>query len=537
MESDNASSISLDENISDSNEVDDFTNCFNCDNDEIKDEDYLNQVPELSRVILYAGDSLDDNQWMRKRIKSDFGIDYLDPNTSIRKAFKFISSKLIEANENLNIYLENFIEELKNSCQKILDDCEGNTDSDSLKVIKDLAHDDCWISTSYHRKTAVETYYVGRIRFRMANHKSNSQTIYLEAPSSVDKEGIIPLDLSQFKNQSKNQDFEEFSLFPGKIVVLKGQNFSGNHLVVSKFINFNRFLRPLFPLQCPQILQEQEPFNIVCACGPFLKIDDNNQIDFLDTFWMKSIANYLKRYNPDVLFLLGPFIEESMLSSLERWSRQNLMLNENLYPYQWNLDRLFNYQIRFLCKELEGLSVLTRIVLIPSSNELGKINVFPMYPLEVKCQKSVISFSNPSILNIGGVAMGLTTTDILLHLSRNEIHNIDPTHHKSGERIRRLCEYVLSHRNFYPLLPPDLNLNLEYSKYNALLMRQTPHILVLSSVLRPFIYNIDGTIVINPGKVAKNCIARIILEPLKSTQQYTGSLSQFTNVEIIKLNY
>ncbi|OTF83464.1 DNA polymerase alpha subunit B-like protein, partial [Euroglyphus maynei] len=412
-----------------------------------------------------------------------------------------MSSKFIESNEALNNYLDNFIFELKNFCQE--NDSVSN--ADLISLMKEIADEDS-LTTQLKTKTVVETLYAGRIRYGMTNGRLNSQIIQLEGSFSLNRGDVIPLDLSFFKNSSNETDEFNYSLFPGKIVILKGQNFTGNYISVTKFIDYAKFITPDFPLKCPPVLLGQHSFNIICASGPFVKFDPNSNAknDPTDTSYVLAVADYLKQYNPDVLLLFGPFFDESHLNAIQKWSLQDTLL-DNSYPYQWSLERLVQHQIRALMAAIEGRSIHTKIVIIPSSNELGQANVYPMYPMEKKFiteYPTVRSYSNPSLLNIGGISVGVTSTDILLHMSRKEIHNIDSTNSKiHSERLKRLCEHIISHRHFYPLLPPDPSVNMEYPLYHHLSMVVTPHILIIPSILRPFVYNVNGTIAINPGKM------------------------------------
>ena len=67
--------------------------------------------------------------------------------------------------------------------------------------------------------------------------------------------------------------------------------------------------------------------------------------------------------------------------------------------------------------------------------------------------------SDPCLLNIEGVLFGVTATDILFHLGKEEISF--PPH--SGDRLRRLANHLVQQQSFYPLFPPneDLGLDLE----------------------------------------------------------------------------
>lgn len=365
---------------------------------------------------------MNDKEWMCQKVKSDFDLNYMTPTIALKEPFKFMSSKFLESNEALNDHLDNFIFELKNFCQE--NDTDSNADQ---SLIKDIADEDS-LTTRMKTKTVVETLYAGRIRYGMTNGQLNPQIIQLEGPFSLNRGEIIPLDLSLFKNSPNENGELDFSLFPGKIVILKGQNFTGNYISVTKFIDYAKFIVPDFPLKCPPVLLGQHSFNIICACGSFVKFDphSNKKNDPTDTSYMQAIADYLKKYNPDVLLLFGPFFDESQLDAIQKWSLQDTLV-DNSYPYQWSLERLIQHQIRALMDIIESRSIHTKIVIIPSSNELGQANVYPMYPMENKFAKeysNVRSYSNPALLNIGGISFGVTSTDILLHLSRKEINKL-----------------------------------------------------------------------------------------------------------------
>lgn len=349
---------------------------------------------------------------MRQTTNSDF---VCESKYSLNEPYKYMSSNMIKSNEALNTYLDDFITKIKSTCQEISNTLSD--DSELTQTIKDIAEPDS-LNNSLKEKTAVETYYCGRIQYENYN-KLNNRKIYLEAPFFHRGERV-PLDFTELNNSDQNVN-KNYSIFPGKIVLLKGQNFFGNQISIKNFINYNHILKPNFPLNCPTVLQGQESFNIVFASGPFVKFNDNN-ICPTDTTQIKAIADYLKRYNPDVLFLIGPFFDQTLFNSLLKWSINSELMENNSYSYQWNMDRLFNHQISTLCAEIEGFSIYTKIIIIPSSNELGKINIFPMFPSKIKSNRNISTFSNPSLLNIGGICVGLTSTDVVLHMGNKEVH-------------------------------------------------------------------------------------------------------------------
>ncbi|XP_054717415.1 DNA polymerase alpha subunit B-like [Uloborus diversus] len=96
--------------------------------------------------------------------------------------------------------------------------------------------------------------------------------------------------------------------------------------------------------------------------------------------------------------------------------------------------------------------------------------------------------SNPCILDIEGVIVAVTSTDILFHLGKEEI-----SYQQMPDRLGRLCSHILTQRNFYPLYPPNDEVNINYLRYELNAgIPILPHILILPSDFRYFIkvYNV-----------------------------------------------
>ena len=92
---------------------------------------------------------------------------------------------------------------------------------------------------------------------------------------------------------------------------------------------------------------------------------------------------------------------------------------------------------------------------------------------DIKC------VSDPSTISVCGVSIGITSTDILFHLGKEEI-SFPP---RSGDRMARLashlltqvivgsCMHVLSYSyfqgSFYPLHPPSEEVSIDYEQLEA----------------------------------------------------------------------
>ena len=128
------------------------------------------------------------------------------------------------------------------------------------------------------------------------------------------------------------------------------------------------------------------------------------------------------------------------------------------------------------------------------------------------------------------------------------------TRGQTSDRLSRLCKHIMTQKNFYPIFPPNPEINLEFTKYHNLTLPVTPHILILPSDLKEFIkvcqlhihfncifiklnfQSVCGSVVINSGRISKNKFCRIRVNPCDQNS-YNGSLQGFTDVEIIKLDH
>lgn len=68
------------------------------------------------------------------------------------------------------------------------------------------------------------------------------------------------------------------------------------------------------------------------------------------------------------------------------------------------------------------ISSTVQVVIVPSWRDIHHRTVYPTPPFEIKkVQPNFHFFSDPSVINVNGVFIGLTSTDILFHLSKEEI--------------------------------------------------------------------------------------------------------------------
>jgi len=113
-------------------------------------------------------------------------------------------------------------------------------------------------------------------------------------------------------------------------------------------------------------------------------------------------------------------------------------------------------------------------------------------------QTGVLCYPNPVNLYINEVAIGISSVDVIFHLSSEEA-----SRGLTDNRINRLAGYLLDQRSFYPLFPPRPGTQLELPRLKQLDIPVTPDLMLLPSNLAPFAKEVDGVLCVNPGKLTK----------------------------------
>lgn len=348
---------------------------------------------------------------------------------------------------------------------------------------------------------SVETVPVlGRI---CADHtgRLNAASIFLEGSQEISSGQNICIDVSRLN---------EFSFFPGQIIAGLGINTTGKKLILEKLY---QGIYPPYCQKIPDLPNCIDSLSVVVAAGPFTTSDTLSNEPFQD------LMKYVKINNPHVLILLGPFVD------MKNQKIQNDELTETF-------DEIFQDLISKVISHIDNLN--TKVIIVPSTKDAHHFPVYPTPPYKAKhATKRLYFASDPCILNIEGILFGLTSTDILFHLGKEEI-----SYPQLPDRLGRLCRHILLQKNFYPLYPPNEEMNIDYLHFeHSAGIPVMPHILILPSDLRHFIKDIDGCCCINPERLTKRVtggtFSRIkVKRPEKSNLK---SIMDFIQVEILKI--
>jgi len=305
---------------------------------------------------------------------------------------------------------------------------------------------------------------IGRICCDSEGHL-NSNSVVLQC--SLDSSGghALPLDLS---------NLESFSFFPGQIVGVECTNPNGSKLLVNKVYND-------VPARRPKSIEEDCVTQVVVASGPYTTSDSlNNQP-------LQDILAYIQEHQPQVAILIGPFVDV-----------RNNALVDATQAYQ----QIFNDMLKAIFAVVEELK--TQVVLVPAQRDAHENCVYPQPPYNIGNQNlwsnKIISISDPGELVINGTRVGISSSDILFHLGKEEMC-FPP---RSGDRLSRLASHLVAQRSFYPVYPPNMEQNIDHEHQELFgLMETCPDLLLLPSDLVYFARELDTCTVINPGRLTK----------------------------------
>ncbi|XP_025830237.1 DNA polymerase alpha subunit B isoform X4 [Agrilus planipennis] len=279
--------------------------------------------------------------------------------------------------------------------------------------------------------------------------KLKPTSIQLEYSVELGQGNRISLNLSKLPS---------YALFPGQVVAAVGEVIHGNTVVAHELYSNVTLPLSLEEIKIPDTLE------MIIAAAPFTF---NHNIAYEP---LQDLLKYAAEKKPHLLVLTGPLLDES---------HENLTDECLLESY----DSLFNNLIDCIMTTFKDLT--TQVVIVASQKEIFHVPVYPTPPYVSKNKYPNLHFvPDPSMLDIGGLIVGVTATDVLFQMSREEI-----SLGRSGDRMSRLVSHLIEQQSFYPLIPPKLRVSYRLLEKHAT-MDVTPHLLILPSTLRYFIKDI-----------------------------------------------
>lgn len=201
------------------------------------------------------------------------------------------------------------------------------------------------------------------------------------------KSRVVQLDFSKLK--------PSVHVFPGEICIIGGNNPRGKTFYVTE-IFFERILENC-PL--PSIDQLSRPLHLVVASAPFTAAE-NLLFEYLDKLMINCQNN-----KPDVVILTGAFLPIN---------------SQTICTIADDLEEYFN-------KILKGISEKvgeeTKVIIVSSYNDINSSACFPTRPYKMKKLRpfpNIFMAPDPSIVEVNGVTIGLTSVDVTQELANAE---------------------------------------------------------------------------------------------------------------------
>lgn len=299
----------------------------------------------------------------------------------------------------------------------------------------------------------------------------NAQSVLLQGSQDLCRGRSLPLDTSKAK---------EYSLFPGQVVMAQVTNPNGSRLMADKFWS-DAATGAEVTKKSKVRLAPEDKLQVVVACGPYTT-GDNLLYEPLS-----DLLSYVAANRPHVVFLCGPFVD----------AKHSMICEPNNNE---SFDAIFGRVMKMVADGVADLDH-THVVVVPSTRDVHHRFVYPTPPFpESRSSQRLHMVSDPAMVSVEGVLFGITSTDVLFHLGKEEI-SYPP---RSGDRLRRLATHLLQQKNFYPLYPPSEEVNVDYERLEAVAqLDQVPHVLITPSDLLQFFKDIDGCLVVNPQRLTK----------------------------------
>ncbi|VDK85612.1 unnamed protein product [Litomosoides sigmodontis] len=321
---------------------------------------------------------------------------------------------------------------------------------------------------------------------------------------------VINLDLSNLK---------AYSLFPGKIVALRG-SFAGDAFMPDEIFE------PKEPSIAPLKKQSDIDFlHVWCACGPFTSSKTLSYEQLCD------LIELVRKERPDILILVGPFIDRTSPA---------VKSPQCCYTYSDLMDML----LAKIDDCLSGTDV--QVLIVPNGRKDAALRPsFPTPPFLSSKQrkqqliKNIVLLPDPAIVRIAGVEFAVTGSEIIQHLGREEI-GLDNC--EDQDRVSRLVRDLFRQRSLYPLYPAahDVTYRLREAVERTSLS-VIPHIIILPSILAPTIKVVAGSLFVNTNALVRGSSGtfmklKIDLKEIDESKENShASVADFCEVQIVRL--
>ncbi|XP_031561015.1 DNA polymerase alpha subunit B-like [Actinia tenebrosa] len=431
------------------------------------------------------GKTLDKDSWNGTGVTLD--IDVADKEIALTERFKYMFQKQADKANVLNDMIDEMAERLKKE--------------HGIEEFSNAAS-----------SNQVEINTVGMVCCDSVG-KLNASSLMLEGSIDLSQGQQVKVDLS---------NIHQFALFPGQVIAARGLNSTGQKFVVNQI--YNGVQLPFYSAldkNNDKLHKSSSPFSMMVVAGPFTT-SDNLLYEPLN-----DLITVIKKDQPDLLILLGPFVD----AKHEKIESGDL---------DETFEEMFTRQVVTIVGAIQRQQ--TKVVIVPSQRDVHHDFVYPQPPFVdkdniFKDNKNAYFVSDPCSLLVNNIVIGITSTDVLLNLGSEETASPPG----SSDRLGRLVKHLLYQHSYYPLHPTSEDINMDYEKFAShASLPCTPDILILPSDLRYFTKDILGCLCVNPGRLAKGQVggtyARIYVNP--NTEHTDKSLSHILSnslAEVVRI--
>eukprot|EP00854_Cymbomonas_tetramitiformis_P005284 gene5284-6421_t len=240
---------------------------------------------------------------------------------------------------------------------------------------------------------------VGRVVCDSSEGRLNGASVMLEGSIKHSGGERVRLEL---------RNLPSFSLFPGQIIAIEGNNPTGYCLVASRLISSIPAPMPRsLPADLPELMDTS---SMLIAAGPFCSSEDVLYEP------LAALVDYAIEHKVGALMLLGPFVD------VEHPAMRSGALDVTF-------DELYQVAVLTKVQELcDAAGAQFKVVLQPSTRDAHTPMIYPQAALPlpgIASSSQLISISNPGLLQCNEMVIGSTSQDILKHLSGSEAFRSD----------------------------------------------------------------------------------------------------------------
>lgn len=156
------------------------------------------------------------------------------------------------------------------------------------------------------------------------------------------------------------------------------------------------------------------------ACGPYTLSDD------LEFTPLVELITQINSINPHLVIFMGPFVDvrnkriESGELDITYQEQFDLVIKElqtKIVKYS-----VLNCTLLIAVVDESCIYSSVQVCIVPSWRDVHHRTVYPSPPFQPETKVPNFHFlPDPCLLNVDGIFIGLTSTDILFHLSKEEI--------------------------------------------------------------------------------------------------------------------